>query len=97
MIETVSQLKEEIEVNGSDEELEEEDEAAEREGETSGSELERVEQDEVSHCFMTLPNFLWSVDLIHLTLDEHVRAVERRFVVECSETHRSMILGSSVL
>ncbi|XP_024399208.1 P-loop NTPase domain-containing protein LPA1 homolog 1 [Physcomitrium patens] len=41
------ELKEEIEVNGSDEELEEEDEAAEREGETSGSELERVEQDEM--------------------------------------------------
>lgn len=45
----VVQLKEELEVSGSDEELEEEDEATLKEGETSGSELGQVEENDVSH------------------------------------------------
>ena len=43
------QLKEELEVSGSDEELEEEDEATLKEGETSGSELGQVEDNDVSY------------------------------------------------
>jgi hypothetical protein len=52
LFQLILQLKEELEVSGSDEELEEEDEATFREGETSGSELGQAEENDVSHsCF----------------------------------------------
>ena len=62
------QLIEEAEVSGSDEEMEEEEEKAEKEGESSGSELEPVE-DEVSNPTLT-PTCYWATNQAHSQMIE---------------------------
>lgn len=63
------QLIEEAEVSGSDEEMEEEEEKAEKEGESSGSELEPVE-DEVSNPTLTPPTCYWATNQTHSQMIE---------------------------
>lgn len=60
---------EEAEVSGSDEEMEEEEEKAEKEGESSGSELEPVEEDEVSNPTLT-PTSYWATNQTHFQMIE---------------------------
>lgn len=59
LFQLVLQLREELEVSGSDEELEEEDEATFK-GETSGSELGQAEENDVSNSCFFFSNLLWS-------------------------------------
>jgi hypothetical protein len=63
------QLIEEAEVSGSDEEMEEEEEKAEKEGESSGSELEPVQEDEVSIPTLT-PTSYWATNHTHFQMIE---------------------------